>query len=81
MRRLFAAGKLSEVFGEKVLKLDMMSRNIGFGRYGKKKWEKMTEESKKVYSSFINGINDAAANMKILPIEFWLTRSTFENIT
>ena len=50
-------GKLSEVFGSKVIEFDLMFRTAGFDELAKKLYNNSSPLSKKICSSYTNGIN------------------------
>ena len=83
--RRMSRGKLSELFGERVLEIDKISRTIGFGRAAEndvKELKKMKEhqEINEIFDIYCKGIN-YWANTHYLPIEYYLLRSKFENWT
>ena len=83
--RRLARGKLSEIFGEKTLEIDKISRTIGFGRIAENdvkqlKLRKDYQELDEVYEIYCKGLN-YWANTHFLPIEYYILRSKFENWT
>ena len=83
--RRISRGKLSELFGERVLEIDKISRTIGFGRAAENdvrelKNDKESQEINEVFDIYCKGIN-YWANTHYLPIEYYLLRAKFENWT
>ena len=83
--RRISRGKLSELFGERVLEIDKISRTIGFGRAAENdvrelKDDKQSQEINEVFDIYCKGIN-YWANTHYLPIEYYLLRAKFENWT
>ena len=84
LRRL-SRGKLSEIFGEKLLEIDKISRTIGFGRVAERdikelKSDKKNKEIDEIFEIYCQGIN-YWANTHYLPIEYYLLGAKFENWT
>ena len=70
--RRISRGKLSELFGERVLEIDKISRTIGFGRAAENdvrelKDDKQSQEINEVFDIYCKGIN-YWANTHYLPI-------------
>ena len=83
--RRISRGKLSELFGDRVLEIDKISRTIGFGRAAEndiKELKKIKEhqEIDEIFDIYCKGIN-YWANTHYLPIEYYLLRAKFENWT
>ena len=83
--RRVSRGKLSEIFGERMLEIDKISRTIGFGRAAEndiKELSKLKEykEINEIFDIYCKGIN-YWANTHYLPIEYYLLRAKFENWT
>ena len=83
--RRLARGKLSEIFGEKLLEIDKISRTIGFGRTAENdvkqlKLSKQYKEIDEIFEIYCKGIN-YWANTHYLPIEYYLLNAKFENWT
>ena len=83
--RRLARGKLSEIFGEKLLEIDKISRTIGFGRTAERdvkilKSQKDYQEINEIFEIYCKGVN-YWANTHYLPIEYYLLRAKFENWT
>ncbi|MBU2444993.1 MAG: penicillin acylase family protein, partial [Bacteroidetes bacterium] len=51
-------GRLSEIFGAKTLKFDIMFRTVGFEELAKKLFNASSEETKQICSSYAKGINE-----------------------
>ena len=80
-RRLLVSGRLSEIAGERTLEIDKFFRNVGIERYCKYSLEYAEPETLEYFQAFADGINDYVASSKTLPLEFWVTWSTFEPFT
>ena len=83
--RRISRGKMSELFGERVLEIDKISRTIGFGRAAENdikelKNKEESQELNEVFDKYCKGIN-YWANTHYLPIEYYLLRAKFENWT
>ena len=83
--RRLARGKLSEIFGEKLVEIDKISRTIGFGRAAERdvkelKLKKEYQEVNEIMDIYCKGVN-YWANIHYLPIEYYLLRAKFENWT
>ena len=83
--RRLARGKLSEIFGEKLLEIDKISRTIGFGRVAENdvkesKLRKDYKEIDEIFEIYCKGIN-YWANTHYLPVEYYLLNAKFENWT
>ena len=83
--RRLARGKLSEIFGEKLVEIDKISRTIGFGRVAERdvkelKLKKEYQEVNEIMDIYCKGVN-YWANTHYLPIEYYLLRAKFENWT
>jgi len=83
--RRLSRGKLSELFGDRVLEVDKISRTIGFGRAAENdvrelKKIKEYQEINEIFDLYCKGIN-YWANTHYLPIEYYLLRAKFENWT
>ena len=83
--RRLARGKLSEIFGEKLVEIDKISRTIGFCRAAERdveelKLKKEYQEVNEIMDIYCKGVN-YWANTHYLPIEYYLLRAKFENWT
>jgi penicillin amidase len=83
--RRLSLGRLSEIFGEKMLEIDKISRTIGFGRIAERDIKKLKsnkdyKEIDEMLEIYVRGIN-YWANTHYLPIEYHLLRAKFENWT
>ena len=83
--RRLSKGRLSEIFGERLLEVDKISRTIGFGRiaerdYKELKLKKDYKEIDEIFEIYCKGIN-YWANTHYLPIEYYLLNAKFENWT
>ena len=83
--RRISRGKLSEIFGERMLEIDKISRTIGFGRAAEndvKELKKLKEYQQiyEIFDIYCKGIN-YWANTHYLPLEYYLLGIKFENWT
>ena len=69
MRRK-AAGKLSEVFGNKALQLDVMHRHLGFQKTAENIVAALPKDQRQILHAYTAGINEYLLNVTILPPEF-----------
>ncbi len=84
LRRL-ASGTLSEVLGNKTLKIDKMARTLGFRRTAEKDVQEIIRYPEhKMFNNYmaryIEGIN-FWANTHTLPLEYWILWMKYENWT
>ena len=80
MIRRLGTGRLSEVFGMSTFETDKFIRNIKVPLAAKGDVDAFDDRTQAVNRNFINGINDAAS-AAWLPLEYWLTWSTWDNFT
>jgi penicillin G amidase len=71
VRRL-ARGELSEVFGEVAYETDVFQRQVGFARHVR--GAQLTPSTRALMQRYVDGINAAIANAKVLPPEFVVLR-------
>lgn len=57
LTRMFAAGRISEIAGEKAVALDTRMRTIGFYRHAEKQARLLGPESRRFFQRYIDGIN------------------------
>ena len=57
LTRMFAAGRMSELAGEKAVALDTRMRTIGFYRHAQKKAQLLDPESRRFIQKYIDGVN------------------------
>jgi penicillin amidase len=70
MRRL-AEGELSEVFGEKALRLDLENRTLGFRQVSERALAELSPEARAPITAYANGVNAfIVSHRDRLPIEF-----------
>lgn len=55
--RRAGTGKLSEIFGTKTIKFDIMFRTIGFAELAKKLYQNSSEDTKRICSAYSDGVN------------------------
>ena len=74
LHRPLARGQLSEMFGKIALNTDRTARTFGFERLGLQDYENISDLSKKIFQSYIDGINFfLTSSSKVLHVEFFLT--------
>ncbi|OMJ94172.1 hypothetical protein SteCoe_2653 [Stentor coeruleus] len=78
--RRIATGRLSEILGEKALNIDIFMRNVKVPQMARRDIESASPQAIKAFNSFAAGIN-AAAKSQWLPIEYYLTRSSWEDLS
>jgi penicillin amidase len=81
MNRRIAGGRLSEMLGDKFLSIDIFMRNIKMRQMAQRDNEAASPEALKVYKAFVAGVNAGADSMWLLPIEYYITRSNWEEYT
>jgi penicillin amidase len=75
VRRL-SRGELSEVFGDVAYETDVFQRTIGFARDASATQQQLTPAARAAMQRYVDGINAAIAQAKLLPPEFVLLRFT-----
>jgi penicillin amidase len=74
--RRLASGSLSEIFGEKTLKIDQFIRTIGIRNAARNQYESLPNESKLALEAYTSGINAGFRSIGwALPVEFLLSGS------
>lgn len=81
LKRLFASGRISEMAGESTLGIDKYMRELGLNRQVKKMVQNIKPELFNCLLAFSEGINEYANNLLVLPLEFYLSGSVWENWT
>lgn len=79
LRRL-STGRMSEFFGAGALELDKFIRNMKLARSAEDDISSLSPEDLQIGQNFVRGINDAAHTIST-PIEYYITRSTWEDFT
>ena len=77
VKRMLFSGRLAEMFGPGVLRVDKFMRSIGIYDIAKQHVQHADKEVLQRVQAYSDGINDYVASLKTLPIEFWLTRTEF----
>lgn len=57
LTRMFAAGRISELAGEKAVALDTRMRTIGFYRHAQNRAQLLDPESRRFFQKYIDGVN------------------------
>jgi len=73
LSRRLAEGELSEVFGDRALRLDIENRTLGFHQVSERALAELSREARAPLTAYANGVNAFIANHQHrLPIEFLL---------
>ena len=73
LSRRLAEGELSEVFGERTLRLDLENRTLGFRQVSQRALAELSPEARAPLTAYANGVNAfIASHRDRLPIEFLL---------
>ncbi len=73
LSRRLAEGELSEVFGERTLRLDVENRTLGFRQVSERALAELSPEARARLTAYANGVNAfIASHRDRLPIEFHL---------
>ncbi|KAL4491323.1 hypothetical protein ABPG72_021709 [Tetrahymena utriculariae] len=77
--RRFAQGRLSEIFGNKTLEMDIQQREFGLMSIVKNM--NLDEQTREHLQAFADGVNECNINKKARSLEYLITRSEFEEWT
>ncbi len=72
MNRRVGAGRLSEILGEKTLKIDQFLRTLGVRRAAQEAWTHLKPRTRTLFEHYIAGVNAWIQEVPVLPIEFQL---------
>jgi penicillin amidase len=73
LSRRLAEGELSEVFGERTLRLDLENRTLGFRQVSQRALAELSPEARAPLTAYANGVNAFIASHRgRLPMEFLL---------
>jgi penicillin amidase len=73
LSRRLTEGELSEVFGERTLRLDLDNRTLGFRQVSQRALEELSPEARAPLTAYANGVNAfIASHRDRLPLEFHL---------
>jgi penicillin amidase len=73
LSRRLAEGELSEVFGERTLRLDLENRTLGFRQVSQRALAELSPEARAPLTAYANGVNAfIASHRDRLPLEFLL---------
>jgi penicillin amidase len=75
LSRRFAAGELSELFGEAALKQDIRARRFGFRAVARRVIEAAPAEERQVNEAYARGVNAGLASLATRPWEYLLLRA------
>jgi len=75
LSRRLAFGELSEIFGERVLSLDIENRTLGFRQVAERAVQELDPDSQKLLAAYSRGVNAfISTHGDRLPVEFLLLR-------
>jgi penicillin amidase len=73
LNRRLAQGELSEIFGERTLRMDIENRTLGLRETCERAVEEMDADSRQMLAAYARGVNAfITAHQGRLPIEFWI---------
>lgn len=81
VRKLVLQGRLAEVFGAEALQMDLEMRNYDFRNVGVMNAKLLDEETRSFVQAYCDGVNTYARQSRILPFEFYLSWSGWEDWT
>ena len=76
INRRLASGRLSEILGEKTVKIDRFIRTLGIKRTAERQFDRYPISTKRLLQAYADGVNAANTNLGwALPVEYFLTGS------
>ena len=81
LHRMLFSGRLSELFGERVLEFDKFMRTLSFSRYAKATAEVMNGTAKRYLDAYTKGINDYVSQSLFYPLEFVIIGAQWDKWT
>lgn len=81
IRRRMARGRMSEIFGSSTLDFDRFMRNVGLDEAARESAAVLTESERKLVGAYVEGFNAYVKTLTFLPLQYWLTWTTFEEYT
>ncbi|EGR30548.1 hypothetical protein IMG5_129652 [Ichthyophthirius multifiliis] len=75
--RRLASGKMSELFGNSTLEMDIMFLELGLNRAAKNIISQISPETIINLQAYTTGINECSQKMNVLPLEYQITRTKF----
>ena len=76
MNRRLASGRLSEILGDKTVKIDRFIRTLGIKRTAERQYDRYPITIKRDLQAYADGVNAGNANLGwALPVEYFLTGS------
>ena len=76
INRRLASGRLSEILGEKTVKIDRFIRTLGIKRTAERQYDRYPVSIKRDLQAYADGVNAGNANLGwALPVEYFLTGS------
>jgi penicillin amidase len=77
--RRVSSGRLSEIVGSAAYETDEFFRTLGINRIAARNWAAYTPEERELLQTFSDGFNYAVDQMRFLPIEYYLTWTSWES--
>ncbi len=74
LQRRVAAGRLSEILGERTFEADKLMRTLGIARVAERMAEKLDAETMASLEAYARGVNAFLAEEPVLPLEFLAMR-------
>jgi penicillin G amidase len=68
--RRFASGRMAEIIGEPLLRLDEYYRRVGLRRSAEVDWHLLNDPARQILQTFSDGVNAGIKSFKQLPSEF-----------
>ena len=81
VKKMLFSGRLSEMFGPGLLRIDKYMRTMGFLRTAHNDLSYLDGKSLELTQAYVDGINDYVDTLKVLPTEFLITQTRFEKWT
>ena len=78
IKKLIFSGRLSEFFGKHLLEMDKYFRNLLISHSSKENLKNLDDQDLELFTSYVDGINEFAHSLWILPTEFYLAGLEYE---
>lgn len=78
MNRRTATGRLCEILGRGGLPSDVYMRILGLNQNAKRMWDHLPDTERAVLTQYVKGVNEGIAQLRVLPLEYYLTGFTPE---
>ena len=79
--RALSQGKLSEILGPDLLDIDMYFRQTDLRAVANMHMRNLNQEDRRTIDAYVEGVNFCAANLKVLPVEFYMLWTDFRSWT